>query len=87
MRGFFWGVHGFFWGECIGYDEIWSMSGRYASYWNAFLLEIQFLVVVFEGTSLFKFSTFGLPDFKHFNIHFCYKLGSDIVWKLIVCII
>ena len=32
------GVHGFFWGgTCVGYDEIWSMSGRYASYWNAFL--------------------------------------------------
>ena len=26
------------WG-CIGYDKIRSMSGRYASYWNAFLLE------------------------------------------------
>ena len=25
-------------GTCIGYDEIRSMSGRYASYWNAFLL-------------------------------------------------
>ena len=24
-------------GACIGYDEIRSMSGRYASYWNAFL--------------------------------------------------
>ena len=24
-------------GGCIGYDEIRSMSGRYASYWNAFL--------------------------------------------------
>ena len=29
-----------FWGACIGYDEIWSMSGRYASYWNAFLLHL-----------------------------------------------
>ena len=48
--GFSGGVRGFFRGECIGYDEIQSMSGRYASYWNAFLLEIQFLVVVFEGT-------------------------------------
>ena len=27
------------WGVCIGYDEIRSMSGRYASYWNAFLLD------------------------------------------------
>ena len=25
-------------GACVGYDEIQSMSGRYASYWNAFLL-------------------------------------------------
>ena len=23
---------------CVGYNEIWSMSGWYASYWNAFLL-------------------------------------------------
>ena len=50
------GVHGFFmvgcaWffpgacmvfsgGACIGYDEIRSMSGRYASYWNAFLFTL-----------------------------------------------
>ena len=32
-----WGVHGCR-GACMGYDEIQSMSGRYASYWNAFLL-------------------------------------------------
>ena len=31
------GVCGFF--GCIGYNEIRSMSGRYASYWNAFLSE------------------------------------------------
>ena len=28
-------------GACIGYDEIRSMSGRYASYWNAFLLTLE----------------------------------------------
>ena len=49
VRGFFrgrhvWffpgvGVQGFFWGACVGYDEIRSMSGRYASYWNAFFYE------------------------------------------------
>ena len=27
-------------GACVGYDEIRSMSGRYASYWNAFLLRL-----------------------------------------------
>ena len=31
------GVHGCR-GACIEYDKIRSMSGRYASYWNAFLL-------------------------------------------------
>ena len=30
------GGHVWLSGACIGYDEIWSMSGRYASYWNAF---------------------------------------------------
>ena len=25
------------WEACIGYDKIRSMSGRYTSYWNAFL--------------------------------------------------
>ena len=36
MHGFIrWGVHGF--SSFFGYNEIRSMSGRYASYWNAFL--------------------------------------------------
>ena len=26
-------------GACMGYDEIWSMSGRYASHWNVYLLK------------------------------------------------
>ena len=34
------GVHGFF--SFFGYNEIRSMSGRYASYWNAFLFLINF---------------------------------------------
>ena len=47
MRGFILGgVHGFIWGACMvssvffGYNDIRSMSGRYASFWNAFLLGI-----------------------------------------------
>ena len=42
---FFGGVPGFFGGVCmvfcgcIGYNEIRSMSGPYASYWIAFLFE------------------------------------------------
>ena len=45
VHGFIWGgMHGFIWGgvrgffSFFGYNEIRSMSGRYASYWNAFLL-------------------------------------------------
>ena len=34
-------------GACVGYDEIRSMSGRYASYWNAFLF-CQILVQKFS---------------------------------------
>ena len=41
MRGCPGGVHGC-WGACVGNDEIRSMSGQYASYWNAFLCEIVF---------------------------------------------
>ena len=40
------GMHGWgdvwSWGACIGYNEIRSMSGRYASYWNAFLFSVKF---------------------------------------------
>ena len=36
MHGFIWGgMQGFF--SFFGYNEIRSMSGRYTSYWNAFL--------------------------------------------------
>ena len=49
MRGFIWG-HAWFYsgGVCgffsfFGYNEIRSMSGRYASYWNAFLLKPYFM--------------------------------------------
>ena len=34
-------------GACVGYDEIRSISGRYASYWNAFL-SCQILVQKFS---------------------------------------
>ena len=39
-------------GGCIGYDQIRSMSGRYASYWNAFLsyYDTSFCVVEFDDS-------------------------------------
>ena len=45
------GMHGFSPGGCIGYDEIRSMSGRYASYWNAFLL---FIISLFYFKTILK---------------------------------
>ena len=53
MCGFIWGgmhgfsrggVHGFF--SFFGYNEIRSMSGQYASYWNAFLLSHYWSILV-----------------------------------------
>ena len=37
-------------GACVGYDEIRSMSGRYASYWNAFLFIPVFIRRFLEAT-------------------------------------
>ena len=62
------GVHGFF---CFsGYNEIRSMSGRYASYWNAFLLYYGFTYHSLKPFKLKSFSfllicrlTCGLTDF------------------------
>ena len=42
-----WGVNGCR-GACIGYDEIRSMSGRYASYWNAFLFNTSLVCAFVE---------------------------------------
>ena len=36
------GGHAWLGGVCVGYDKIQSMSGRYASYWNAFLFYVDF---------------------------------------------
>ena len=38
------GVCAWLWGVCMGYDEIRSMSSRYASYWNAFLFLLRLLI-------------------------------------------
>ena len=34
------GGHVWWWGGCMGYNEIRSMSGQYAPYWNAFLFTL-----------------------------------------------
>ena len=63
-------------GACVGYDEIRSMSGRYASYWNAFLLYL-----------ILQYCLYIIPDFciyflkyKHFLQCFCSVLSSEPLW-------
>ena len=53
VNGFFGGWNAWFFsrgcawfflgGACIRYDKIWSMSGQYTSYWNAFLFSFKIL--------------------------------------------
>ena len=60
MRGFIWGgMCGFF--SFFGYNEIGSMSGRYAFYWNAFLF-VLFLFKYSPGQikRIFKQISFAL---------------------------
>ena len=48
VHGFIWGgVHGFF--SFFRYNEIRSMSGWYASYWNAFLFQKHVSRILFTG--------------------------------------
>ena len=59
----------FFLGGCIGYDEIRSMSGRYASYWNAFLLYLVFTVTCYM--SHFKLNSKMTTDYSRpYNLVF-----------------
>ena len=47
-------------GACLGYDEIQSMSGRYASYWNAFLYHDKI--------------EFNIPGFHKLDEIFCFHV-------------
>ena len=67
-------VRGFSGGACVGYDEIRSMSGRYASYWNAFLYtfihfisyiwQLSFIIIYFLQNKLFIFRRYGIMQEK-----------------------
>ena len=66
VRGFIWGgMHGFIRGgvcgffSFFGYNEIGSMSGRYASYWNAFLLMVSCWIAI-------NINFFFFVSFPHF---------------------
>ena len=57
---------------CIGYDEIRSMSGRYASYWNAFLFKnntAKFYFLLEWADLCWNFSRFlrDVPDFQRYT--------------------
>ena len=73
MHGFSWGgacmvfARGRAWffpgGACVGYDEIRSMSGRYASYWNAFLFVIMLRVFGLVVDIMLNLFLFIVPCF------------------------
>ena len=68
MRGC-WGVCMVAGVVCIGYDEIRSMSGRYASYWNAFLFKnntAKFYFLLERADLCWNFSRLlrDVPDFQ-----------------------
>ena len=65
------GMHGCGRGACIGYDKIRSMSGRYASYWNAFL----FIIILKSTGNLFQIKMQGMNCCKVLTLcsyHFRY---------------
>ena len=50
-------------GACIGYDEIRSMSRRYGSYWNAYLLKLNLLCFEIIWVDYIYFNGFYLGSF------------------------
>ena len=59
-------------GVCIEYDKIRSMSGRYESYWNAFLF-----VKGFEKTQKIRFD----KDINIIERITTFRLEGDIRWE------
>ena len=62
------GGHG---GGCVGYDEIRSMSGRYASYWNAFLFLLHSCGREHELRCKEKNRIYGTASFIRSEIRLC----------------
>ena len=73
---FFPGGHAWFFlrGACVGYDEIRSMSGRYTSYWNAFLLRMRLkgLLTLTIKVSIFLSAKNRLNTVRCCCLHTCF---------------
>ena len=85
VHGFIWGAcvvlfggmcgfsggHAWFFFSFFGYNEIRSMSGRYASYWNAFLFDdVLLLLYSLPFNQLLMMSDNELKVPKQFYFHF-----------------
>ena len=85
-------------GMCGGrYYEIWSMSGQYASYWNAFLLEMSSLLTSsftmnthLEGAISYHMLPFGIDLSKIHciveNFNAILKIIKSIHLSLLICL-
>ena len=58
---------------CMGYDEIWSLSGRYASYWNVYLFWFHFF-------NLHSWTTSEIPNLKRRTLRFT-SLYNSPIWQ------
>ena len=58
-------------GACMGYNEIRSMSGQYASYWNAFL----FILVIRITYMIFESGNYGKTEMFTYE----YALPSEVL--------
>ena len=90
VHGCSWGgMCGCSWGACVVapgggmcgfFDEIWSMSGRYASYWNAYLFNLVITVTGIVNTFR-EINSFWLPEslgYKLFDLNDVLNIGKYI---------
>ena len=82
----FWGAYMVFGGVacmafsrevCIGYDEIRSMSGRYASYWNAFLFVCKFTRETYVPKNQLQWVPLTTNNFIHTNCNRTFPLADN----------
>ena len=71
---FYLGGHAWFYSG--GYNEIRSMSGRYASYWNAFLFTLVAHCSICLVTSLLRMSDIKNNSLVHLSMYF----DSNTMW-------
>ena len=66
---------------CVGYDAIRSMSGQYASYWNAFSLQRNFGNGVLAAFCCVAFGRFLGQNCENMTVNSLHRIRSQIMYK------